>query len=81
MKTKVIDKVCAYINRRIMTMDYNQEKKIREYIDSYCVDDEGHLLVFEPEVYEIAEILEVNEQCIYNMFVDELNCLSLKLSS
>lgn len=69
---RIVDRVCSYINRRIMTMNYAQESEIREYVTDSCIF-EGKLSVFNFDVCKIADILDVNEMCIYDMFVNEFD--------
>jgi len=71
--TNAIQDICSTINRRILRMDYQQEKSIREYLenefDNYQKDCEQFML-YDLEVRDIAEILEVNETCIFDILVD-----------
>jgi hypothetical protein len=54
-------------------MDYQQEKSIREYLenefDNYQKDCEQFML-YDLEIRDIANILEVNETCILDILVD-----------
>lgn len=68
-----VNDICSDINRRIMRMDYQQEKSIRDYLenefDNYQKDCEMFML-YDMETRDIAEILEVNETCILDVLVD-----------
>ena len=68
-----VNDICSDINRRIMRMDYQQEKSVRDYLenefDNYQKDCEMFML-YERETRDIAEILEVNETCILDVLVD-----------
>ena len=68
-----VNDICSDINRRIMRMDYQQEKSVRDYLenefDNYQRDCEQFMLC-EIETRDIAEILEVNETCILDVLVD-----------
>jgi hypothetical protein len=68
-----IQDICSTINRRILRMDFQQEYSIREYLenefDNYQRDCEQFML-YDLEVRDIAEILEVNETCIFDILVD-----------
>jgi hypothetical protein len=71
--TNAIQDICSTINRRILRMDFQQEKSIREYLenefDNYQRDCEQFML-YTLEVRDIADILEVNETCILDILVD-----------
>jgi hypothetical protein len=63
MENKVIAQVCAAINRRIMSMNYQQEKSVMEYL-------EAQECIVESDVNEIANILDVNTNCIFDILTD-----------
>jgi hypothetical protein len=61
------------INRRIKTMNYQEETNVREYLtyefSNYQKDCEMFML-YDNEARDIAEMLEVNETCIFDILVD-----------
>lgn len=59
----MINKVCYSINRRIMQMNYELEKQVREYL-------EDEIVLTEYDSDRIAEILNVNENCIFDLLTD-----------
>lgn len=63
MENKVIAQVCAAINRRIMSMNYQQQKSVMEYL-------EAQEFIVESDVNEIANILDVNTNCIFDILTD-----------
>ena len=63
MENRIIDLICNNINRKISTMDYEKETKVREYL-------KDELFNIESDSNFIAEILEVNEFCVYDLFVN-----------
>lgn len=54
--------ICFLINRRIKTMDFNEETAVREYIDGETWDD--MFVPNESDTKNIANILGVNDTCI-----------------
>ena len=63
--TKIINAICSDINRRIKTMNYEEETQVREYIESEIWGD-----TFTPmqhDAVNIANILEVNDNCIADL--------------
>ena len=68
-----VNDICYDINRRIKRMDYKEEYDLRIYLinefDNYQKDCEQFML-YDLEVRDIAEILEVNEDCIFDVLVD-----------
>ena len=68
-----VNDICYDINRRIKRMDYKEEYDVRIYLinefDNYQKDCEQFML-YDLEVGDIAEILEVNETCIFDVLVD-----------
>lgn len=69
MAKLTIDNICESINRRIQSMDYKTEKKIREFLEDRV--DDGVLEPRKHDVREIANILDVNENCIQDILEDE----------
>jgi len=65
---KQINEVCSDINRRIYSMNYEKESAVRDYLSDQIVDDK--LLLFEGDSDQIADILEVNENCIFDVLTD-----------
>lgn len=68
---KNVDNVCSYINRRIESMSYAKESEVRDYIEDNCIGSNGSIIACKYDVRNIADILDVNEMCIYDMFVEE----------
>jgi hypothetical protein len=68
-----VNDICYDINRRIKRMDYKEEYDVRIYLinefDNYQKDCEMFML-YDMEVRDIAQILEVNETCIFDVLVD-----------
>ena len=68
-----VNDICYDINRRIKNMNYADEMQVRQYLiyefDNYQKDCEQFML-YDLEVGDIAEILEVNETCIFDILVD-----------
>jgi hypothetical protein len=68
-----VNDICSDINRRILRMDFQQEKSIREYLenefDNYQRDCEQFMLC-DFEIRDIAHILDVNTTCILDILVD-----------
>ena len=67
MNTRITD-VCYSINRRIMQMNYQQEKEVRELLELNCIDGKLILDLITPS--DIANILEVNDNCIFDIIED-----------
>jgi hypothetical protein len=65
---KQINEVCSDINRRIYSMNYEKESAVRDYLSNQILDDK--LLLFEGDSDRIADILEVNENCIFDVLTD-----------
>lgn len=62
-----IKSICNDINRRIYMMDYETQKQIMEYLqDIFSYSS----LLLESESDRIASILDVNENCIYDLLTD-----------
>jgi hypothetical protein len=59
----MINKVCYGINRKIMQMNYDLEKQVREYLKHETV-------LTEYDSDRIAGILGVNEDCVFNLLSD-----------
>ena len=60
--------ICRLINSRIITMNYAQEKAVREYFE----DTYENIEDIAPDEWDsdtIADILNVNESCIYDLLV------------
>jgi hypothetical protein len=54
-------------------MDYQQEKSVRDYLENEFQNyqrDCNMFMLYDMEVRDIAEILEVNETCILDALVD-----------
>jgi hypothetical protein len=68
-----VNDICYDINRRIKNMNYADEMQVRQYLiyefDNYQKDCEQFMLYY-LEVGDIAEILQVNEDCIFDVLVD-----------
>lgn len=64
-----IDYVCYELNRRIKQMTYEEETCIREFFES-CTWEDKFLAITEDETTYIASVLNVNDTCIYDLFVD-----------
>lgn len=65
---KQINQICSDINRRIYSMSYEKESTVRDYLLFQIVDDK--LMLFEGDSDRIADILEVNENCIFDLLTD-----------
>lgn len=65
---KQINEICFDINRRIYSMNYEKESAVRDYLSNQIVDDK--LMLFESDSDRIADILEVNENCIFDVLTD-----------
>lgn len=65
---KQINEICSDINRRIYLMNYEKESAVRDYLSNQIVDDK--LMLFEGDSDRIADILEVNENCIFDLLTD-----------
>ena len=65
---KQINEICSDINRRIYSMNYEKESAVRDYLSDQIVEDK--LLLFEGDSDRIADILEVNENCIFDVLTD-----------
>lgn len=63
-----INRLCSDINRRIYSMNYEKEFEVRNYLADQIVD--GDLLLFESDSDRIANILDVNTNCIYDVITD-----------
>lgn len=59
----LINKVCHCINRTIKQMNYETENEVREYLKHETV-------LTEYDSDRIAEILGVNEDCVFNLLSD-----------
>ena len=68
-----VNDICYDINRRIKTMNYSEESQVREYLinefDNYQKDCEQFMLC-DFETRDIANILDVNDTCIFDILVD-----------
>jgi hypothetical protein len=68
-----VNDICYAINRRIKYMNYEIEMQVRAYLiyefDNYQRDCEQFMLC-NLEVMDIADILEVNDTCIFDILVD-----------
>lgn len=69
-KQNAVNQICSSINRRIMSMNYQQESAVREYIADVLWDEDAKIDILPFEARDIAEILEVNEDCIFDVLVD-----------
>lgn len=67
MNTNITD-VCYSINRRIKQMNYQEEKEVRELLELNCIDGKLILDLITPS--NIANILEVNDNCIFDIIED-----------
>ena len=65
---KTIDTICADINRRIQQMNYKEESEIRIHLDDQFID--GELCLCDYDVNRIADILDVNTDCIHDLLTD-----------
>ena len=65
---KTIDRICDDINRRIQQMNYNEESDIRSHLDNQFID--GQLCLCDYDIKIIADILDVNTDCIYDLLTD-----------
>jgi hypothetical protein len=65
---KTIDRICDDINRRIQQMNYNEESDIRSHLDDQFID--GQLCLSDYDVDIIADILDVNTDCIHDLLTD-----------
>lgn len=63
-----INRICSDINRRIQHMDYKEESAVREHLEMQVFDDE--LMLHRSDVREIADILDVNTECITDLLID-----------
>lgn len=63
------------INRRIMTMTYDQVVAIQDIINNAMVDDK--LVITEYDITAMADALDVNTDCIFDMLAD-IGCVSYK---
>lgn len=65
---ELLDLFCYAINKRIKTMDYSEEKAVREHLYNCSTDG-----FFNPNFVngsDISDILNVNEECIQNVLED-----------
>lgn len=69
-KQNAVNQICSSINRRIMSMNYQQESAVREYVADILWDEDAEICILPFEARDIAEILEVNEDCIFDILVD-----------
>lgn len=65
-----VNQICSSINRRILSMNYQQESAVREYVADILWDEDAKIDIHPFEARDIAEILEVNETCIFDVLVD-----------
>lgn len=65
-----VNLICSTINRRIMTMNYQQESAVRDYISDVLWDVDAKIDILPFEARDIAEILDVNEDCIFDILVE-----------
>lgn len=65
---KTIDRICDDINRRIQQMNYNEESDIRSHLDDQFID--GELCLSNYDVDIIADILDVNTDCIHDLLTN-----------
>ena len=63
-----INSICNSINRKIKQMNYNEETQVREHLNDNTLDNK--LLFNCIKVERIADILEVNENCIFDLLED-----------
>ena len=68
MKNTTIDDVCYSINRRIKQMNYQEQKQVIELLELDCIDGKLTLDLITPS--DIANILEVNYNCIFDIIED-----------
>ena len=68
MKNTTIDDVCYSINRRIKQMNYQEQKQVIELLELDCIDGKLILDLITPS--DIANILEVNYNCIFDIIED-----------
>lgn len=66
--TTNINDVCYSINRRIKQMSFHEETQIRELLELDCIDGKLCLDLITPS--DIANILEVNDNCIFDIIED-----------
>ena len=62
-----VNDICYSINRRIYVMDYQTETNVRDYLISELNNCDK---LFESDVNNIAELLDVNENCIFDLLND-----------
>lgn len=65
--TNNVNDICYSINRRIYVMDYQTETNVRDYLISQLNNCDK---LFEYDVNNIAELLDVNENCIFDLLND-----------
>jgi hypothetical protein len=65
MENSEIKAICNAINRRIKQMNSNEEQLVREHFNDNILDEK--ILIDCIEINTIAEILDVNENCIFNL--------------
>jgi len=63
-----VNDVCYSINRRIKQMNYQEETQVRELLELDCIDGKLVLDLITPS--DIANILEVNDNCIFDIIED-----------
>lgn len=66
--TTEINTICNAINRHIYSMDYQTETKVREYLSDAVFDDK--LVLLESDSDNIADILRVNYNCIFDLLTE-----------
>ena len=67
MQTEITS-ICNSINRRIKQMNYREETEVREHLNDNILNNK--LLFNCIKVERIADILEVNENCIFDLLED-----------
>lgn len=67
-----INYVCNEINRRIKQMTYNEESHIREFLEGCRYNDDDFLSVTDDDTSYIASVLNVNDNCIYDVVKDSI---------
>ena len=65
-----INYICYELNRRIKQMNYEEELNIREFLEYGINENDTYLDITEEETSYIASALNVNEDCIFDLFVD-----------
>ena len=71
--TPEVKRFCDVVNRRLMTMSAIVHNELVEFLEDHCLGSNGNLMFNKSDVRDIADILDVNTNCIDDILFEEFN--------